>query len=89
MKTNSKKQMCEKKDQKGKEKSVMKYEVAECVDHPEEWRAEASNEEGECYVVMFYGPAAEARARSYAEMLNERVMKVEVSSMRARATLDW
>lgn len=37
------------------------------------WRAEAIDydSEGECYVVPFYGPDSEARAKEYADWKNE------------------
>jgi hypothetical protein len=42
------------------------YEVVMCSEHADEWRAEAFDDEGQCYVVIFTGPEAEARARAYA-----------------------
>jgi ferredoxin-thioredoxin reductase catalytic subunit len=42
------------------------YEVIQDQIYPTDWRAEAINEAGECYVVIFSGPNAEERARQYA-----------------------
>ena len=45
----------------------MTYEIAECKYYPGEWIAEAIDyeSEGECYMVRFTGPRAEARAKAY------------------------
>lgn len=50
----------------------MSYECVQDSNDPESWRAEAIDHgsEGECYVVIFSGPNAEARAREYTAWKN-------------------
>ena len=56
----------------------MIYEVAECKMHMGLgnlglgcWRAEASDDEGCCYVAIFSGPNAERLAQEYAAWKNQ------------------
>jgi hypothetical protein len=46
----------------------MKYEVAQDTAFPCEWRVEAIDldGDGDCFVALFSGPEAEARAKEYA-----------------------
>jgi hypothetical protein len=48
----------------------MKYEVVPSNNTPDEWRAEAIDDEGRCYVVIFSGPNAYSRANDYADTEN-------------------
>ena len=48
----------------------LNWEVIESRDLPGEWRAEAIGPEGECYLVRFFGPDAEVRARDYAQWVS-------------------
>jgi hypothetical protein len=53
----------------------MDWEVVEDRQHPGQWRVEATNHEGdgEVYVTIFSGPAAQKRAQEYAEWQQEMV----------------
>ena len=53
----------------------MDYEVVEDRLSPGDWRVEAIDyqNEGICYVTIFAGPEAEARAREYAAWKRQRV----------------
>jgi hypothetical protein len=44
----------------------MQYEVVRDKNFPFDWRVEAFSSDGDCYVTVFSGPDAEARAREYA-----------------------
>ena len=48
----------------------MRYEAFEDHDFPGQWRAEAFDDDGECYVTIFSGPDAEQRARAYIQWVN-------------------
>lgn len=50
----------------------MQYEafVSEEAVNNDEWRVEALNEEGECFIAIFSGPQAQARAEEYAAWKN-------------------
>ncbi len=49
-------------------KTGLKWEVAESIHFPGEWRVEATDvdADGECYVTIFAGPGAKERAEEYA-----------------------
>jgi hypothetical protein len=51
---------------------MMAYEVIEDRRYPSEWRVEAIDEEGSCYVTLFSGPEAKERAQEYAAWKQER-----------------
>lgn len=62
----------------------MKYEVSQDRTDSTAWRTEAidHDSEGECYVVEFWGPQAEERAREYAEFKNRlRTNGAEMSAL--------
>jgi hypothetical protein len=44
----------------------MEIHVAQDREHPADWRVEYFDSDGGCYVTIFSGPEAEARARDYA-----------------------
>ena len=50
----------------------MNYEVFADKQFPNDWRAEAIGDDGDCYVVVFSGPNAEQRAREYAQFELEK-----------------
>lgn len=43
----------------------MIWELTEDEEEPGDWRVEAVGEDGECYVTIFSGPFARARASEY------------------------
>jgi hypothetical protein len=45
---------------------VIRVEVVEDKLSPNAWRVEAFDDDGACFVTVFYGPDAERRARTYA-----------------------
>ncbi len=45
----------------------MRYETLEDRRYPGEWRVEAIDTDGSCYVTLFSGPQAKERAYEYAE----------------------
>jgi len=51
----------------------MRYEVLEDRRYPGEWRVEAIDDEGSCYVTLFSGPRAKERAFEYAEWKQSQV----------------
>lgn len=50
--------------------AAMQYDVFRDREAPRDWRVEAFGESGECYITVFGGDDAEARAREYAELMN-------------------
>jgi hypothetical protein len=50
--------------------------VFEDRDQAGEWRVEYFDEDGGCYVTIFAGPAAERRARDYADALKAGVLRL-------------
>src|SRR5262245_35116143 len=50
--------------------------VIESGRHPGEWHVEYFGDDGECYVTVFAGPAAETRAREYFKALREGRVKI-------------
>ena len=55
------------------------YEVVEDVQYPGDWRAEAFDSSGDCFIVIFSGPESERRAKYFA-----RFCQADVKS-----TSDW
>lgn len=53
--------------------TTLTYQAFEDRKSPGDWRAEAidHDSEGECYVVIFSGPDAQARAQEYAAWKND------------------
>jgi hypothetical protein len=50
----------------------MQYEVIEDRKVSGDWRAEAIDDDGRCYVTIFSGPEAKHRAEEYARWKAER-----------------
>jgi hypothetical protein len=50
----------------------MEYEVIEDRKFPGDWRAEAIDNDGRCYITIFSGPNAKQRAEEYARWKSER-----------------
>jgi hypothetical protein len=43
--------------------------------HPDDWRVEYFDDEGGCYVTIFSGPDAKARAFDYGAAMRNRTLK--------------
>jgi hypothetical protein len=50
----------------------MSYEALEDKKYPGDWRVEAFDDDGRCYVAIFSGPEAWQRAQEYAAWKSER-----------------
>lgn len=50
----------------------MEYEAFEDQKHSGDWRVEAFDEDGRCFVAIFAGPEAKQRAEEYARWKRER-----------------
>jgi len=50
----------------------MRYEAFEDKRHAEDWRVEAFDDDGRCFVAIFAGPEAKQRALEYAAWKSER-----------------
>lgn len=55
----------------------MHYEVVESRQYPGHWHAEAIDQDGAVFVVVFSGPHAEQRAREYANWKNSVLAPAE------------
>jgi hypothetical protein len=51
---------------------LMEYEVFEDKRQPHDWRVEAFDDDGGCYVAIFSGPDAKRRAQEYATWKSEQ-----------------
>jgi len=50
----------------------MEYQAFEDRKDPQDWRVEAFDDDGRCFVTIFAGPDAKQRAQEYAAWKSER-----------------
>lgn len=50
----------------------MSYEAFEDRKHPGDWRVEAFDDDGRCFVTIFSGPDSKQRAQEYAAWKSEK-----------------